>query len=125
MWLLCCVLGFGSGHSLDYHIRGRRRTSPTHPLAATLPFDEQNPHTFRMTRLNAITPQLKVLDQMFEGYNTLDVNNAAPFLSKNYIHMSFPKIADLPDLTKEEHLKVYGPMFAKLVKHDVRILHYL
>ena len=78
-----------------------------------------------MARLNATTPQLKVLDQMFEGYNTRDVNNAAPFLSKNYIHMSFPKIADLPDQKKEGHLEMFGPMFAKLDKLDVRILHHL
>ena len=72
-----------------------------------------------MNHLEATTPQLKLIDQVFEGYRTLDLNNSAQLLSKTFVHRTFPKTAELPDQTKEEHLESFGPMLAKLVKIDV------
>ena len=71
--------------------------------------------------INATTPQLKLLDRFYEIYRTCDLNDAAPLMSKNYVYKSFPKAPGVGDLTKEEHLALFGPMFAKLVKFEVRI----
>lgn len=76
-----------------------------------------------MTFIDATTPQLKLVDQMFEAYTTRDMKNVAPFFSKDFAYRSLPKIADLPDQTKEGHVEAFQPLFAGLVKLDVRIHH--
>lgn len=73
-----------------------------------------------MANVNATTPQLKAVEQYFEAVRTLDMDNAAPFLSKDFIHRSFPKIAEMPDQTKEEHIEFFGLVFSKVAKLDVR-----
>lgn len=73
--------------------------------------------------LNATTPQLKVVDRFFAAYRTQDLQNVAPILSKNYMYKPFPKVPGLGDMTKEEHLALFGPLFAKPIKHEVRIQH--
>ena len=57
---------------------------------------------------------------MFEAYRTCDLQNARPILSKNYTFQTFPKVDDLPDETKGEHLENYAPRFASLTKLEVR-----
>ena len=76
-----------------------------------------------MNHIEGTTPQLKLVDQMFEAARTLDMNNLALFLSKDFTYRSFPKTADLPDQTKEEHIEQFGPKFAALEKLDVRVQH--
>ena len=71
--------------------------------------------------IDATTPQLRVVEKMFEAGRTCDVNSAAPFLSKNYSYKTFPKTADLPDEAKNEHLENYGRKFASLLKVEVRV----
>lgn len=75
------------------------------------------------SRIDATTPQLEVVDKMFEAYTTCDINNAAPFLSKDFTYQTLPKVADLPDETKGEHFEHYGPKFASTTKLEVRIQH--
>ena len=75
------------------------------------------------TSIDAATPQLKVIDTVFEAYSARDVNLIAPLLSKNYAWGSFPKVADLPDLTKEDHIELFGRLFERLAKLDVRVQH--
>ena len=74
-----------------------------------------------MNHIEGTTPQLKLADRLFEAYRTRDINNAVPFLSKNYTYRSFPKIADVPDQTKKDHIEQFGPKFAALEKFDVRV----
>ena len=76
-----------------------------------------------MNHIEGTTPQLKFVDRVFEAYRTRDHNNIGPLLSKNYTYRSFPKIADLPDQTKEKQLAVFGPKFARLEKLDVHFQH--
>ena len=76
-----------------------------------------------MNNLDATTPQLKFVGRLYEAYATCDINKVAPLLSKNFMYSSFPKIPELPDQTKEEHITLYGPLFAKLVKLEVRTRH--
>ena len=73
-----------------------------------------------MNNLDATTPQLKLVDQVFEAYRALDPKKCAHLLSKNFRHRSFPKIAEMPDQTKEEHIALFGPMLAMLTKLSVR-----
>ena len=72
-----------------------------------------------MSYFNAATPQLRLVDQSFKAYRTRDLNNAARFFSRNFTHKWFPKIAELPDETKEEHIDSLGSMLARLAKFDV------
>ena len=74
-----------------------------------------------INNFNATTPQLKVVDRAFQAYRTCDLTNAAPILSKNFVYKPFPKVPDLGDQTKEEHLASLGPKITKLVKLEVRI----
>ena len=89
----------------------------------SLLLNEQKPHTSKMTNIihDATTPQLQVIDGLFKAYRTRDMNNAGNFLSKDFTFRSFPKIASLPDQTKEEHLQMFGPMCEGLVKVDVSV----
>lgn len=74
-----------------------------------------------MTYIDATTPQLELIDRVFQAYSTRDISNVAPFLSKNFVYTTFPKIADMPDQTMKNHIEVFGPMFARMAKLDVRI----
>ena len=76
-----------------------------------------------MNHIKGTTPQLKLADRLFEAYRTRDIHNVAPFLSKNFTYKSFPKIAEVPDQTKEDHIEQFGPNFAALEKIDVRVQH--
>lgn len=76
-----------------------------------------------MNHIDTTTPQLKAVERIFEAYRTCDLNNAHSVLSKNFTYRSFPKIAELPDQTKEEHIQLYGPMFARVAKIEVGIQH--
>ena len=76
-----------------------------------------------MSNIDPTTPQLKVVDRLFEAYRTFDTSNAAPFLSKNFAYRSFPETTGLSEKTKEEHLELYQPIFARMSKLEVRIWH--
>ena len=69
------------------------------------------------------TPQLRFMDRVFVAYTTCDMNNVAPFLSENFKFSSHPKMTELPEQTKQNHIDVYGPLFARLAKMDVRFKH--
>ena len=66
------------------------------------------------------TPQLRLIDQVFVAYSTRDMNNVAPFLSEDFKFSSHPKMAEQPEQTKQNHIDLYGPLFAGLAKMDVR-----
>ena len=74
-----------------------------------------------VTNLNPNTPQLQVVDRLFAAYRTCDLNNAAPLMSKGYAYKPLHKAPGTADLTWEEHVALFGPMFAKFVKLEVRI----
>ena len=76
-----------------------------------------------MNHIEGTTPQLKLVDQLLKAYCTCDINKVTPLLSKNFAYRSFPKSADVPDQTKEEHIEQFGPKFAALEKLDVRVQH--
>lgn len=74
-----------------------------------------------MVDLDPTTPQLKVVKQWDHACTSLNIKNIEPILSKDFRFMAFPKIAEHPDLTKEEFIQTYGKMFDSLVKMEVRI----
>ena len=76
-----------------------------------------------MTHFDTTTPQLKAVDRLLEAYRSCDTENLAPSLSKNFTYRAFPKSTDVPDQTKEEHIQLFRPVFARLAKIDVRIRH--
>lgn len=73
-----------------------------------------------ITGINATTPQLKAVKNLFDAYLTLDVKNAEPFVSKDFTFQTFPKIADHPDEAKGAHFEKYGALLSLLTKAEVR-----
>ena len=80
----------------------------------------QKLYTPSMANINATTPQLQVFKSVVEAYMTRDLSNVAPYLSKDFKFQTFPKIADLPDLAKAEHVEKYGAIYRSFSKVDVR-----
>jgi len=77
-----------------------------------------------MVDFDLSTPQLKAVKNMIDAYISLDLNNLAPLLSKDYQYEAFPKSTDFPVQTKESHLQVWGKIFSPVNKLDVRIRHW-
>lgn len=75
-----------------------------------------------MSNFDATTPQLKLVKGCMDVCITLDINNIAPFISKDYKFQTFPKIADRPDETKEKHFERYGTLLSLLAKLEVRMV---
>ena len=69
------------------------------------------------------TPQLNVVKRLLDAYNSLDMNNVEPLLSRNYEYEALPESADFPKQTKESHLQAWGRMFSSPNKFGVRIKH--
>ena len=71
------------------------------------------------------TPQLKAVKRTVDAYSSLDMNNIAQFLAKDYQYETFPKSIGFPLVqTKESHLQVWGSIFSLVKKLDVRIRHW-
>ena len=77
-----------------------------------------------MTNLDDTTPQLKLVKEWLDAYQTLDIKNIKPLTSKNYTYKTFPKTVHPPDETKEAHLERYEPIMASFAKMDVRARFY-
>ena len=73
-----------------------------------------------MTHFDTTSPQLKVIDQVFEAYRS-DLNKAASIYSKNFTYKAFPRAAELPFHSREEHIEALGPLLASLAKVEVRV----
>lgn len=76
-----------------------------------------------MTKIDATTPQSKVVKRWADVLASRDLNNAEPILSKDFVFKAFPKAAELPDLTREEYIQKYGAILSLLAKVEVRIQH--
>ena len=66
-------------------------------------------------------PQSKTVEKLHNAYSSLDLNNAEPFLSKDFHYELLPESPDLPKQTKETHLQTWGKVFSSLNKFEVRI----
>ena len=75
--------------------------------------------------LDATTPQLKLIESYFKAYLTFDMSNVGALITKDFKFRTFPKIAELPDETKEGYLETYQPIFSLLAKVEVCIQHHL
>ena len=73
--------------------------------------------------VNFDTPQSKALKKLHDTYASLDLNNVAPLLSKDFQYELFPKTPDVPNQTKESHLEMWGKVFSSFNKLEVRIRH--
>ena len=73
-----------------------------------------------MVNFDATTPQSKAAKGLFDALAALDLNKARPVLSKDYLFKSFPKSAELPDLTKEEYIQKYNAILVLLAQVEVR-----
>ena len=76
-----------------------------------------------MVNIDATTPQLKVFQKWIDVFPSLDITRIDPFLSRNYIHETFPKSIGLPDETKEEYIERYTRTLSSITKIEVRIKH--
>ena len=73
-----------------------------------------------MINIDATTPQLKLAKDVTEAYLSRNLTSVAPYLSKNFTYQTFPKIADLPEVTKGGHVETYGAVLASFTQADVR-----
>ena len=73
--------------------------------------------------LDATTPQLSLVKNLVDAYITLDMKNILPFISQNYTYQTFPKVPDLPDEAKGDHLEKHG-MFSLVKELVVRVRKY-
>jgi hypothetical protein len=76
-----------------------------------------------MPNIKATTPQLKLVSDLVDAYFTLDIKNILPFVSKNYTYQTSPKVPDLPDAAKGDHLENFGRLLSLMTGMDVRIRH--
>lgn len=72
-----------------------------------------------MASIDPSTPQSAVVKKWLESYMSLDVKNLEPLLSKNFRGHRYPKSPDLPDETKETHLKAWETRLAVMEKVEV------
>ena len=78
-----------------------------------------------MTNGHATSPQQQTLKNLADTIATRDPKNIEPLLAKDFTFTTFPKTAELPDLTKEGYLQKYGaafPGFAKIEVGTIRLL---
>jgi hypothetical protein len=72
-----------------------------------------------MSSPDVTTPEGKAVKNLFDAYFTFDLKNVAPFITKDFKFLSFPKIPEQPDEEKEAHLGRYGPVFSMFTKVEV------
>ena len=73
-----------------------------------------------MCSLEATTPQLKVVKDFLDSYGTLSINNAAPYISKNYKFQTLPKVVGRPEEEKGRHPERHEAMLSLLKGAEVR-----
>ena len=78
-------------------------------------------HALRMANLEATTPQLKVVKRITDAISSRAPRTAESVISKDYMFRTFPKSDELPDLTKEEYLQMYGVALALFANVEVCI----
>ena len=67
-------------------------------------------------------PELKLVKSFMEAYQSLDIKSVALLVAKNYKFLTYPKVPDHPQETKEQHFEKYGPLLSVLVGIDVSII---
>lgn len=70
---------------------------------------------------NPTTPKQKAVKDLLEAYQTFDINNVKPLVSRNFKFQTFPAIAHHPDEESEAHFERYGALLSRLTKHVVRL----
>ena len=76
-----------------------------------------------MITIDPTTPQLKVLKELADAIASGDVKKAEPLLAKDFTFKTFPKHAELPELTKEDYLPKYQVVFGIFAEIEVRTQH--
>lgn len=74
-----------------------------------------------MANIDDTTPQLKVVKGLNDALIALNIKDVEPLLSRDFVLRTFPKSAELPDLTKEQYLQKNSAMWALSSKVDVRV----
>ena len=72
---------------------------------------------------DATTPEAKAVKDLLDAYQTLDLNNIVPRISKDFKYLSFPPIPEHPGEGKEAHLGRYAPLFSMFTKLEVCAQH--
>lgn len=101
-------------------VRNRRGETHIPPPSHSQAHHEYKPLTSKMANLDATTPQSKVIKGIVDAFATRDLNNLEPILSKDLVFKTFPKVAEHPDLTKAQYLRMYGAMDALFARAEVR-----
>ena len=60
------------------------------------------------------------MKNLLEAYQTFDMDNVRPLVSKDFKFQTFPQIAQHPDEESEAHFDRYGKLLSQLTKHVVR-----
>jgi hypothetical protein len=76
-----------------------------------------------MTNGDHTTRQLEVFKGFADAFATRDTTNILQIFSKDFVFKTFPKAAELPDLTKEEYLQKYRMIFPAFAKIEVSALY--
>ena len=75
-----------------------------------------------MSNIDASTPQLKTVKNLFDAITALDLGNIATLLSKNYRYEAFNGATDdLAKLDRERYAEAVRGFFAGMTKLDVSI----
>ena len=90
------------------------------PAAIIFTYPVKKPHIRRMALFDTTSSHLKALEEFWAAYRTRDMQIVEPLLAKDYRYKSLPDHPDLPEMTKEQHIQLYAPMFPVATKLDVR-----
>jgi len=74
-----------------------------------------------MVELKASTPQLKVVKKLMDAYLSLNMNDVAPLISKNYQYEALPRCTDFPKQATGSRAGRYKEIFAMVSKVKVCI----
>jgi len=72
-----------------------------------------------MPNLDASSPQLKLVKNLFDAFTSFDLVNLACHLSKDFQYNALNGVADLAELDKEGYAGFIGGVFGGVTKLDV------
>ena len=76
-----------------------------------------------MVDIDATTPQFKAIMVMRDSFNARDLRDFEALLSKDWVFTTHPKVPELPEVRKEEYLRLYKTFFSSFTKVEVYVHH--
>lgn len=75
-----------------------------------------------MTNINDPTPQLKLTKKLIGDYSSRDLSDVGQFLSEDFKYETFPKVPELPEEAKGDHIQKWGAILGSFTKMEVRTI---